>query len=250
MPVSSEPIATEQEAAIVDLRFADWRRLPAIDLDAAAKLLGKSLMERARQKRIPEDRQRFLQAHLLLQHHVADKLNLPTHDIELVCPAEQKPRLQSPGRQVDISLTHAGGWVGSAIVTGSARIGIDIENTAGNQSDIDLVQQHFAASEIACLTALAPGQRSSAFLSYWTGKEAVIKALGLAVGVTLDAIALDLSPDALTPIDVRFSGMQDPPPGNWHFIQHHLPDGSRLTAACHTTTASKPIWQLKMIDRF
>jgi 4'-phosphopantetheinyl transferase len=248
MPIISASRAVEQSAVIADLRYADWRQLPPINLDLAHGLLGNSLMERGRQKRIPEDRQRFLQAHLLLQNHVADCLQLPAHDVELVCLADQKPRLKSPDLPIDLSLTHAGKWIGSAVIIGPAKIGIDIAESGISQTDISLVQQFFASSEMVLLEKLASAQRQQAFLSYWTGKEAMIKALGLAIGVTLDAISLDLSPETLMPVAATLSNLAAGQKGKWGFLSHRLPDGSRLTAACHATSTDEPTWTLKMID--
>jgi 4'-phosphopantetheinyl transferase len=231
-----------------ELRYAAWRDLPALDPQYLDLILGAALMRRADEKRLPEDRQRFLLAHLMLHQQVAAFLGLPLAEVRLACPANEKPRLTSPDVAIDLSLTHAGNWIGSALATAGASIGLDIEEQQPSHH-IDQAVQLFDRREIDSLADLRPAERHRAFLSYWTGKEAVAKALGLGFALAPDAVFLDLAAGNLKPIDVSFTNATKTPPGAWHLLQEDLPGGAVLTAACHTGNDAPPTWHTARLDR-
>jgi len=230
-----------------ELRYAAWRDLPAPDPQYLGQVFDATLTRRADEQRLPEDRRRFLLAHLMLHQQVATFLGLPPAQVRLACPANEKPRLVSPEVAIDLSLTHAGNWIGSALATAGARIGLDIEAEQPS-AHIDLVQRDFSQREIDLLARLQTSRRQRAFLSYWTGKEAVAKALGVGLGLPLDAIILDLSPADLAPIGISLPPAIDIQPGSWHLTQQPLPDGAVLTAACHAATTAPPRWQIARIE--
>lgn len=74
-------------------------------------------------------------------------------------------------------------------------IGVDIEGPGRARSFDDIAQRYFAPSEAAALRALPEDQRKLAFLRLWTGKEAVLKALGLGLSFGLDRVEFSLDAD-------------------------------------------------------
>jgi 4'-phosphopantetheinyl transferase len=71
-------------------------------------------------------------------------------------------------------------------------IGVDVEAEDRRHAPMELATRFFAAEESAALAALDEAQRAAAFLSLWTAKEAVLKALGLGLSFGLDRLRFDL----------------------------------------------------------
>lgn len=95
-------------------------------------------------------------------------------------------------------------------------IGIDIEGPGRARSIDDIAQRYFAPSEAAALRRLPEEQRRVAFLRLWTGKEAVLKALGHGLSFGLDRVEFELNADGelgrlrqVDHIDAQHSG--------WHW---------------------------------
>ena len=57
-----------------------------------------------------------------------------------------------------------------------------------------LIKRCLAPSEQQSLASISPTQHSSAFLKYWTCKEAYLKATGQGISESLAGIEVDLSP--------------------------------------------------------
>ncbi|SMF04962.1 4'-phosphopantetheinyl transferase superfamily protein [Streptomyces sp. Amel2xC10] len=152
----------------------------------------------------PADRARFLVGCALSRLVLGELLGLPPARVPLrrVCPRcggpHGKPRLDTPGSSVpyDFSVTHSGEIVGVAVCRG-AEVGLDVEEADG-PVDVPLAARTaLAAPELAALNALPPPDRKAAFLRTWTRKEAVLKALG--AGLTLSLRELRLSPPDAPP---------------------------------------------------
>ncbi|SER84822.1 4'-phosphopantetheinyl transferase [Streptomyces sp. yr375] len=159
----------------------------------------------------PADQARFLVGCALSRLLLGELLDLPPADVPLrrVCPRcggpHGKVRLDlPPGAPVpyDFSVTHSGGVIGVAVCRGG-QVGLDVEE-AGSVVGVALDNAARAAlsdRELAALHALPVAERPSAFLRVWTRKEAVLKALGVGLGVSprgLEVTAPDLPPAVLS----------------------------------------------------
>ncbi len=81
------------------------------------------------------------------------------------------------------SLSHTGGAV-LATLRPNGPVGVDLETISRPIGDLDaLIGTACTAHEQACLAALPPALRHRHFLTIWTGKEAVLKGLGLGLSV-------------------------------------------------------------------
>ncbi|MFH8799481.1 4'-phosphopantetheinyl transferase family protein [Streptomyces sp. NPDC017936] len=168
-------------------------------------------VERARYEATadPANRGRFLVGCALSRLALGDLLGLPPADVPLrrVCPrcggphgkAELALPRASGGSGVDFSVTHSGGTVGVAVCRGAA-VGLDVEECDA-RLDVDTVAPGaLTDTELAALYARPAAERRSAFLRTWTRKEAVLKALGVGLSVSLrglEVTAPDASPAVL-----------------------------------------------------
>jgi 4'-phosphopantetheinyl transferase len=165
--------------------------------------------ERAHVDRTREGRVTARLSRGLLRLVLARYLNLPPTEIEIdrSCPdcgrPHGRPRLRSrsgtPRQAIEFSVTHGGDLLVLAFAD-TAPVGVDVE-PVGAPEDIDAALLDFTltAAERRRLLEVPTSQRKRIFLRHWTGKEAILKALGT---------GLDLEPQAVTlpfPIEGKVS---------------------------------------------
>ena len=92
---------------------------------------------------------------------------------------------------IEFNLSHSGRHALIAIARDQA-IGIDIEAQGRRRSINDIAERFFAPAESRALRALPEESRDAAFLRLWTGKEAVLKALGEGLSFGLDRVEFEL----------------------------------------------------------
>ncbi|MER5890174.1 4'-phosphopantetheinyl transferase superfamily protein [Streptomyces sp. NPDC001941] len=144
----------------------------------------------------PEPQRLYLTAHALVRHVVAAQLDADPRDLAFVpyckhCSdhAHGKPAL--PGTPLEFSLSHSGDRVLVAVTLG-VPVGVDVEQTA---TFPDLPLMALSEPERKVLDALDEQARRRAFSTYWSRKEAVLKATG--DGLMVDPSRLTVSaPDA------------------------------------------------------
>jgi 4'-phosphopantetheinyl transferase len=130
---------------------------------------------------------------------LAQYLDLPPDEIEIdrSCPdcgrSHGRPRLwrrpETAIEAIEFSVTHGGDLLVLA-VAGNTPVGVDVE-PIGALGDVgaELLDYTLTAAERLRLLEVAAPQRRRIFLRHWTGKEAILKALGT---------GLDLEPQAVT----------------------------------------------------
>jgi 4'-phosphopantetheinyl transferase len=97
---------------------------------------------------------------------------------------------ESPGSAFRVSLAHSGDVALVAIASGR-EVGVDVELLRAGTENWSLSSHALTHSERARLEALPAGRRSGAFLSMWTRKEALLKAVGVGLAVDPQLIELD-----------------------------------------------------------
>lgn len=169
-----------------------WWATPLTPDDELLGLLDPAERTRYAAYRKPEDQRRFLTGRVLARTVVGQRLGVPPGAVQLdaTCPHCGKPhgRPRVVGAELELSITHAGDRVGLALTTG-VPVGLDVE-AAGRSSGDDLIRYSLTDSEHAAVAALPPEARATAFFTYWTRKEAVMKATGLGLKLPLRSITL------------------------------------------------------------
>ncbi|MDQ0581090.1 4'-phosphopantetheinyl transferase family protein [Streptomyces rishiriensis] len=149
----------------------------------------------------PAGRGRFLVGCALSRLVLGELLGLPPAEVPLrrVCPRcggphgkvhlhraplSDGPPATPPLHDLSFSVTHSGALIGVAVCRGG-EVGLDVEES---HADVDVDSAARAAlsdSELTALYARPATERQPAFLRTWTRKEAVLKALGVGLGVPL-----------------------------------------------------------------
>lgn len=158
--------------------------------------------EQAHVRRIGGDRATARLSRGLLRLILARHLDLPHAEIEIdrTCPhcarAHGRPRLpRRPGTAVDateFSVSHGGDLLVLAL-TVNAPVGVDVE-PIGDRDDVSMELLDFTLTDPERLRLLeAPAaQQRTIFLRHWTGKEAILKALGTGLDVEPQTVSLPL----------------------------------------------------------
>ncbi|RDS81746.1 4-phosphopantetheinyl transferase [Dyella monticola] len=123
-------------------------------------------------------------------------LGAPAESIIFVENEHGRPELATPWRgQLQFNWSHSGD---AALVTIARRLapGVDIERVRARPRAMHVAERFFHSHETAALAALEPSRRDQAFLQLWTGKEAVLKAMGRGIAFGLDRLCLAVAPAA------------------------------------------------------
>jgi 4'-phosphopantetheinyl transferase len=118
---------------------------------------------------------------------LARYLGLRPSSVVLRRSRTSKPELQ--GAPFHVSLAHSGD-VALVAIARDREIGVDVELLRAGTESWSLSSHALTRSERARLETLPISSRSGAFLSMWTRKEALLKAVG--VGLALDPQLIEL----------------------------------------------------------
>jgi 4'-phosphopantetheinyl transferase len=199
-------------ATVADYRAGHDRLLSDVEVQRAGRL------HRA------EDRVRQRLGAVLLRLAAGSILGGPPERVrvERTCPRCSAPhgRPVLPGTGLHASITHSGDLVGLAL-TGVAPVGLDVERIAA----VDL-------DGLAGIV-LHPDERApdgDSFFTYWTRKEAVVKATGDGLAVPLSGVRV--TAPAQRPELLGYPGRDDGLPA--HLVDLRPADGYRAALAVLT----------------
>ncbi len=172
--------------------------------------------ERARQQRFIFDRHRleFGVSHALVRETLSRYAPVAPEQWEFSCNPQGCPRIvprpDAPGLRFNLS--HTSGLVACAVTLDRA-IGVDVEETRADRATASIARSVFSPHEVAALEALEPELQGPRFFSYWTLKEAYIKARELGLSLPLDKFSFTLHPEQAPTI--AFHGLDDRPERWW-----------------------------------
>ncbi|GAA2102444.1 hypothetical protein GCM10009759_36960 [Kitasatospora saccharophila] len=163
-----------------------------------------------------------VRGHALLRHAVAARCARPTAEVGVVPDRLGRPALAWPERfpPLRLSAAHSGPVTVAAVLAAphhGTLLGVDVEHLAAPPSP-QLLEFALTPAERAALAELPSVLRQSGFLSLWTAKEAVAKALGWPLLRALVDVELVLRP---RPALVRLG--RDRAPLGWHLLPVRLP---------------------------
>jgi 4'-phosphopantetheinyl transferase len=200
------------------------------DLQAAyQRLLCPSEQARWRRFRVEGARLQYLVGRALvrtsLSHYAAVSeaaWRFDTNDYG--CPYISEP---ATCRNIRFNLSHTDELVACAVRSGGD-VGVDVENT-GRVVDIgELAPSVFAPVEVTSLARSAPQDQRRDFFSYWTLKEAYIKARGMGISLALDGFWFDLTGPSPR---IHFTDRCPDDPQRWRFYQYRPTNEHMLAVA-------------------
>jgi 4'-phosphopantetheinyl transferase len=205
---------------------------------AAAALLSRDEHEHAQRLRFRDDARDYAIAHALLRRELSRGSTTAPSAWSFARGAHGKPYLRGHvAATPSFSLSHTRGMVACALAPPDVAIGVDVE---ANQRDLDaarLAERFFAATEVAALAALPEPARRERFYDLWTVKEAVVKAVGLALPPALPQVAVAIHSDR----DIELTRSPDSADGVWQLELFTPARGFRIAIAILRPSGSPPL---------
>lgn len=168
----------------------------------------------------PGDRTLHALAHALLRHALRQQ---GLAGLRFVTGPYGKPALAEAASGISFNLTHTDGLAACAITRGH-EVGLDAEALDRRVEPELLASSVLTREEAASLRGVpSPAHR---FLELWTLKEAVAKAVGLGLGLPLDAVGVTTDPPAL-----RFAPELGWDEAEWHVAMHRPTERHCLAVA-------------------
>ena len=172
-----------------------WWARPAVQTPRLIALLDDIERERHDAYRQAVDRARFLTGRVVAKYALGSLLGADPGSVVLdsTCPdcgrTHGKPRIVAPaGAHLEMSISHSGDLVGVAVTAGLP-VGIDVEQERDVEVD-GLVRMTLSPAEQSVWAAVPPADRDAAFFTYWSRKEAILKATGRGLAVAMTKVTV------------------------------------------------------------
>ena len=172
------------------MRCDVWWAHPAAVTPGLLNLLDDVEQTRFEGYRREVDKQRFLTGRALIRGVVAAELGIAPKDvvIDASCFDCGKPHGKPKVAGLEVSISHSGGWVALAL-TDATPIGVDVEEVRDAEVD-GLAGIAFSPAELTAFEKVPPARKKEAFFTYWSRKEAVVKATGKGMSVAMSKLTL------------------------------------------------------------
>lgn len=155
------------------------------------KVLSPDETERMRRFVFERDRKNYTVARSSLRIILSRYLGVKPERIRFSYTPFGKPQLDpaSHPNAISFNLSHSGNLALVAIAR-KGMIGIDIEYMHEKKDMKDIYTRYFSTSEIEAIDNLPRDKKTDAFYSYWTCKEAFVKAVGKGLQFPLDRFSV------------------------------------------------------------
>ena len=175
------PPLEEDEVQVWRLELSDDPGL----LSLCTQYLTAEEKARAERKRAVRGREQFAVARACLRILLGNAFGVEPLHVPLVENPYGKPEASIPGYRLSFNVTHSRGTILIALCKEGA-VGIDAEHIDPSTDVMEIAQSTFSSKELQIIKSLvSPEARRLAFYRCWTQKEAVIKADGRGLSLSL-----------------------------------------------------------------
>lgn len=156
--------------------------------DSASSVLDGVEQARAKAFKFPKDQQLYTAAHIFLRQALSRHADIPPADWRFNSNTYGKPNISNPAySDLQFNLSHTTGLIACTIAH-ELPVGIDVERHKPMPELVRLCHSIFTQTEIAeILSSANPAIREQRFFTYWTLKEACIKACGMGLSLPLQS---------------------------------------------------------------
>ena len=155
--------------------------------------------------------------------------------------ARGRPEIAAPPTPLRFNLAHSAGLVVCALSMGR-EVGIDVEGLTRHPIDPALVNRYCAPEEVADIEAQPDGLWQRRFLTYWTLKEAYLKARGLGIALPLTDIGFSLGAESARIVfHESLAGTDD----RWTFRLSQPTDDHLMAIAASASDGVQPVFTIE-----
>ena len=203
--------------------------------EAMMAILSEKEQEKANRFHFPHHRLHYIAAHYHFRKLIAMYANCEPSMIQFGSNQFRKPILLAPSDTgLQFNMSHSD----NVVIFGFGlhhELGIDIE-ISRTKRDLELIAESFAPSEIAKLAMLQGSEKSDAFYRIWTRKEAVMKATGRGLALSLSSftVSTDHTPDLISVYNQK-----------WKICSIEVPPGVCAALAYHPSVKNIEVKTLK-----
>jgi 4'-phosphopantetheinyl transferase len=194
-----------------------------------------SVEERDRMQKFhaPRHRHTYLVAHALVRGALARELGCAPSELIFENNAFGKPSVVLPAAstKLEFNLSHTEGMCVVAL-SRSSRVGCDVESLNQPSLEVDIARNFFTPEESEEIMMHPPARQVERLLTYWTLKEAYIKAEGQGLSMGLDTFYFSLQENQSPRLMLK-SGAQQPSAA-WQFKQIMISDHYLFSLAIET----------------
>ncbi|MFC3051556.1 4'-phosphopantetheinyl transferase family protein [Kordiimonas pumila] len=207
----------------------DCRSIDSLQWPQLLGLLSLSEQERADKFYFDHDRQSYIAAHAITRAVLAFYSDIQPNKIEFSASDFGKPEviIRHHAARLRVNLSHTRHMVAVAL-TEENDIGIDIEWLGRKDSCLDLAPTVFTHEEQAILGNTPANRQKEIFLTFWTLKEAYIKAIGKGLSLPLTDFHFNLDPLAIH-FKQQHERQNIDDPESW-YLKHYRPGPDHVAA--------------------
>jgi 4'-phosphopantetheinyl transferase len=162
-------------------------------LPAAPELLSGDEIERWKRFRFERDQQRFAATRQALRILLGSYTGTAPGSVELIYSQLGKPSLANPPDDLTFNIAHSAEHAMVAVGR-NYELGVDLEFQRPDVEIEELAARFFSPAEHAELLKISAAKRPQAFFQLWTAKEALLKALGTGLSMSLSSIEFQQPP--------------------------------------------------------
>ncbi|PSN15784.1 hypothetical protein C7293_05655 [filamentous cyanobacterium CCT1] len=214
---------TSSNVAAINLWLIATDTVDSPILERLQNALSVDEQAQLQQRRLPAARRSFILSRGCLRHLLSRYTEQAPGRLRFTYGPRGKPELDSShhasvptGQRLTFNLSHSGTrlLIGVSVAPAVRAIGVDLEELRCVKQLSGMCRRCLTPAEAETVLALSSPQADHRFLRYWTGKEACLKALGLGIIDSMQALELTLAPtepaSELAATAVATDGLQHP----------------------------------------
>ncbi len=198
--------------------------------DVYRSILSADELERLARFKFEKDQNSFLVSHAMVRSVLSNYVEIAPKDLQFKTGDNGKPTVfceEGKSLPLEYNMSHSGKYA-VMVATNEIVCGIDVERINAERSFLDIASNYFSAKEMLDLKSMLDSDQAQRFYTYWTLKEAYIKAKGETIGGSLNKVSFDLHhPEQ---ISVQLDGANGDSNG-WQFHSQRLDDDYVMSLA-------------------
>ncbi len=174
-------------------------------LDVYRSILSQEEMERYERLNSEKDKESFLVSHAMVRSVLSNYEEIAPKDLQFKTSENGKPQVYCEKGErllLEYNMSHSGKYA-VMVVTNEIVCGIDVEKIDPERDILGIAKNFFSSSEMIDLQSVAKSELAHRFYTYWTLKEALIKAKGETIGSALSNISFDLHHQTQIVVDLH-----------------------------------------------